>query len=100
MLFEPDAFTYDWYGWVTNQSGHFVLGMVIAFITGRVRPAVMVAIIFELIQWSPDIEDSITDVAFTWIGAIFYTSTAGPLLWYVIAALVVGVVQRLGNGKR
>jgi hypothetical protein len=29
-LIEPDAFLDDWYGWLSNQSGHILLGVVMA----------------------------------------------------------------------
>lgn len=100
MLLIPDSFTNDWYGWVTNQSGHFTLGLIVAFITGRVWPALAIAVGFELLQWSPDVVDSVTDVIFTLVGAIFYLSFSSAVLWTFIAALAVGVLQRLKNGKR
>lgn len=100
MLFIPDSFNADWYGWATNQSGHFLLGLVVAFITGRVWPAVALAVAFELIQWSPDLIDSLTDVAFTAVGAIFYVYALSGVIWYLIAAMVIGVALRLNNAKR
>jgi hypothetical protein len=30
-LIEPDAFLDDWYGWLTNQAGHIVVGVKLAF---------------------------------------------------------------------
>ena len=30
-LIEPSAFLNDWYGWLTNQSGHILLGVFMAF---------------------------------------------------------------------
>ena len=30
-LIEPDAFLDDWYGWLTNQAGHILLGVFLAF---------------------------------------------------------------------
>lgn len=30
-LIEPDAFLDDWYGWLTNQAGHVLLGVFMAF---------------------------------------------------------------------
>jgi hypothetical protein len=30
-LTEPSAFLDDWYGWLTNQAGHILLGVFIAF---------------------------------------------------------------------
>lgn len=100
MLFVPDSFNEDWYGWVTNQSGHFLLGLVVAFITGRMWPAVALAVMFELIQWSPDWIDSLTDVAFTAVGSIFYVYALSGVIWYLVAAMVIGVALRLNNAKR
>lgn len=100
MLFIPESFDADWYGWVTNQSGHFLLGMVIAFITKRIWPAVALAVAFEIVQWSPDLIDSLTDVAFTVSGAVFYAIAFNNILWSVIVAMLIGVFQRYVNGKR
>lgn len=30
-LIEPSAFLDDWYGWLTNQAGHILLGVFLAF---------------------------------------------------------------------
>ena len=100
MLLIPDAFNNDWYGWVTNQSGHFLLGMVVAFVTCRAWPAVVVAVAFELVQLSPDLIDSLTDVAFTAAGSVFYIYAFSGVLWYLIAAMVIGVALRAKNAKR
>lgn len=94
MLLIPDSFPNDWYGWITNQSGHFLLGIVIAAITRRWWPAVVVAVIAELLQWSPDVVDSITDVAFTVAGSVFYITSNNVMLWSAVAAFMVGVFQR------
>lgn len=94
MLLIPDSFEHDWYGWVTNQSGHFLLGIVIAAITGRWWPAMLVAITFELLQWSPDVVDSVTDVAFTVSGSIFYCTANNVILWSAVAAFLAGMFQR------
>lgn len=94
MLLIPDSFEHDWYGWVTNQSSHFLLGIIIAAITGRWWPALLVAITFELLQWSPDIVDSITDIAFTMAGAFFQLTAKYAILWSAIAAFLAGMFQR------
>lgn len=99
MLLTPDSFPHDWYGWVTNQSGHFLLGVVVAFLFGRIWPAVAVAVAFELIQWSPDWIDSITDIAFTFAGAVFFVYSGGAVLYAIIAAMMAGVWQRCKNDK-
>ena len=31
-LIEPEAFLDDWYGWLTNQAGHILLGVFMAFV--------------------------------------------------------------------
>lgn len=93
-LLTPDSFPNDWYGWITNQSGHFLLGIVIAAITRRWWPALVIAVIAELLQWSPDIIDSITDVAFTVAGSVFYITANNVMLWSAVVAFLVGVLQR------
>lgn len=99
-ILTPDAFQNDWYGWITNQAGHFVLGLFIAAITRRVWPALALAVVIELIQWSPDVVDSVTDVAFTSVGAIFYVYALSGVIWYIIAAMVIGMTLRFNNAKR
>lgn len=93
-ILTPDSFHNDWYGWITNQSGHFLLGIVIAAITGRWWPALIVAVTFEFLQWSPDVVDSLTDVAFTVSGAVFYMVAKNAILWSVVVAMIVGLFQR------
>lgn len=98
-LFQPDAFSNDWYGWLTNQSGHILLGMVIAWATGRAWVALVVAIVFEVLQRSTDYTDSLTDIAFTYAGAIFHLYAGNAIVWSFIAALLVGVANRFRNAK-
>lgn len=93
-LLTPDSYQNDWYGWVTNQSGHFVLGIIISAITKRLWPILVIAISAEVIQKSPDIVDSITDVAFTLAGGVFYQYASNVLLWSVIVAFITGMFQR------
>lgn len=100
MLFSPDSFHNDWYGWVTNQAGHVLLGIVIAWLTGRVWPAVVLAVAFELAQWSPDVVDSVTDVFFTASGAVFQIYAGNGIMYALVVALAIGVAQRFKSGKR
>lgn len=99
MLFQPDAFNNDWYGWLTNQSGHILLGMLIAWAAGRAWVALAVALLFELAQWSTDYVDSVTDVAFTYAGAIFHLYAGNAIVWSFVAAMVIGATSRYSNGK-
>lgn len=94
MLLTPDSFPDDWYGWITNQSGHVLLGIVIAAITGRLWPVIVVSVTAEFIQWSPDIVDSITDIAFTVVGGFFYITLSNVSLYGIVLALIAGVLQR------
>lgn len=89
----------DWYGWVTNQSGHFLLGLVIAFFTKRIWPVIAVSLVFEVAQGFPDVWDSLADVLFALAGGVFYLCYAQPIMIAVVVALAIGVIQRLGNGK-
>lgn len=54
----------------------------------------LVAITFEVLQWSPDVVDSLTDIAFTAAGSIFYCTANNAILWSAVAAFIVGVFQR------
>ena len=94
MLLIPDSFEHDWYGWVTNQSSHFLIGIIVSAITRRWWPALLVAITFEILQLSPDIVDSITDVVFTVAGSVFYSTANNAILWSAIAAFLAGTIQR------
>lgn len=98
-LLEPDSFANDWYGWVTNQSGHFLLGIIIAWVTGRVWTAILIALAFEIAQWSPDLVDSASDVAFTVSGAVFQVYANSGVLLPVVIALFIGFAQRSKNGR-
>lgn len=99
MLFEPDSFSGDWYGWVTNQSGHVLIGIVIAWLTGRVWPAIVLALAFELVQLSPDLIDSATDVLFTAGGAVFHIYAGNGVMVALVVAFAIGVSQRFKIGK-
>lgn len=76
----PDDQKQDWYGWVTNQTGHFTLGVVITAIAVQLLPAhfaIIPALMFAGIKESIDIfrnstfRDSLIDWIFQCVGTIF-----------------------------
>ena len=79
MALQPDAQLDDWYGWLTTQTGHAVLGQAGAFILlpffGPFLAPVMVALVY-LVAWEwavqrfrAGIADGLTDTACTMAGA-------------------------------
>jgi uncharacterized membrane protein HdeD (DUF308 family) len=79
-LSRPDNQKLDWYGWVTNQTGHFTIGVIITAIAIQVLPvhfAILPALVFAGIKESIDMfknssfKDSLIDWIFQGVGAIF-----------------------------
>lgn len=76
----PDDQKKDWYGWVTNQMGHFTLGVIITAVAVQLLPvhfAILPALVFAGIKESIDIfryssfKDSLIDWLFQGLGGIF-----------------------------
>jgi hypothetical protein len=54
----PDAQKRDWYGWVTNQTGHFTIGVLITCIAIQVLPlyfSILPAVVFAGLKESADL---------------------------------------------
>jgi hypothetical protein len=76
----PDDQKRDWYGWATNQTGHFTIGVIITAIAVQLLPihfAILPALVFAGIKESIDMfrnssfKDSLIDWIFQGVGAIF-----------------------------
>lgn len=101
-LLTPDAYDIDWYGWVTNQAGHFVLGLIIAAIVRGgwigVIATLSFAVMIEIAQGiGAGYLDSATDVLFTVLGALFYMSSSASSLYLVTGAFLIGAMSRYGK---
>jgi hypothetical protein len=112
----PDDQKRDWYGWATNQTGHFTIGVIITAIAIQVLPvhfAILPALVFAGIKESIDMfknssfKDSLIDWIFQGVGAIFsivffiknmdlLNLTIGSFLVF----LVFGVIPRVRRAFR
>ena len=109
-FFAPDAFPGDPYGWLTNQAGHFVLGLVLfavlAWMTGR-RPALawLAALYAGWEAWQLtivwDIADAVADWLFVMLGGAFGHAAShgrvkrmGAALVALVAGLAAGTWRR------
>ena len=112
----PDDQKLDWYGWVTNQTGHFTIGVIITAIALQLLPihfAILPALIFAGAKESIDMfrnssfKDSLIDWIFQGVGAIFsivffiknfdlLNLTIGSFLVF----LVFGVIPRVRRAFR
>jgi len=112
----PDDQKLDWYGWATNQTGHFTIGVIITAIAIQVLPvhfAILPALVFAGIKEGIDMfknssfKDSLIDWIFQGVGAIFsivffiknmdlLNLTIGSFLVF----LVFGVIPRVRRAFR
>ena len=80
-LLRPDAFVGDWYGWLTNQASHVLVGAVLAMLLSlRLRPraALLVAAagyglveVAQLALHGPGLwADGLADLGFAALGAL------------------------------
>jgi hypothetical protein len=112
----PDDQKRDWYGWATNQTGHFTIGVIITAIAIQVLPihfAILPSLVFAGIKESIDMlrnsffKDSLIDWIFQGVGAIFsivffiknmdlLNLTIGSFLVF----LVFGVIPRVRRAFR
>lgn len=116
MQFSPDAFSDDWYGWITNQAGHalFIGGglfLVLAWMTGRAKLPVAITAagyaIWEVRHYfiAGDALDSFVDWLFVMLGALFvgalwrYRRNAATIYALLIAAVGAVGVWRRSNGR-
>jgi hypothetical protein len=107
----PDAQKRDWYGWVTNQTGHFTIGVLITAIAIQVLPlyfSILPAVVFAGLKESTDLlrggalKDSFVDWTFQCVGAFFCIvlsiknfDLVNLSVGFIILSLVFGLIPRL-----
>lgn len=113
-LLTPDAYHHDWYGWTLNESGHMVLGamlaILIAMIVQQSKVGMFVAIMLTaawevfayITQPTAELMDKITDAAFMAVGAalaylVWRHSKPGLAIacLAVCGAIVIGIGGRI-----
>lgn len=88
----PDAFLNDWYGYITNQSGHFFLGMALSlFVPVWLIAAGYVAweVLSGWLWW-----DSVEDISFVVLGVAFYTYGRKYAIIIAMCIMSIGVYKR------
>jgi hypothetical protein len=112
-LFEPDAFLNDWYGYVTNQAGHFLIVGAVAFallswaLKSRERGFIALTLAYvgfeaahRWLFWG-SLADSIEDTFFVLSGAAFaWAAWEGRKLAMVLTLVVAMVVMAVGAWMR
>lgn len=111
--FAPDSFANDWYGYLTNQTGHFVLGLfawaMLAWWRGRLQALAIVAALYAM--WEAfqlflvfDIWDALEDWFFVmagavsgWLASVQRFRAATVVIISVIFTLIKGIFNRRGS---
>ena len=109
-ILAPSDFAGDWYGYLTNQTGHFVLGLIVwaglAWWLGRVRALILGGLVYAGVEiWqftiAVNIWDALEDWLFVMAGAVAgYLASlrklreASVVLLGVSIALVSGALKR------
>lgn len=100
MTLPPDSQPGDAYGWVSNQSGHAMIGYGLALIVG---PWLAVAVYFIAWEYAVQIrrqgsgwKDSIADTLFVTVGALLASFPAFALHIYAgfMLMILIGVRYR------
>jgi len=111
-LFRPDAFVGDWYGWLTNQASHVLVGAVLAMLLSlRLRPraALLVAAagyglveVAQLALHGPGLwADGLADFGFAALGALIVAAwRAGRVRLFAAGLLAAAVALVGGAGRR
>ena len=102
-LIEPDDFKGDWYGWLTNQASHALIGVVVMGVAWFIKADIAYAFATMVIVYALVIEgmfqgfrmprDSIVDTWFVCLGGLISVSlTHNSLKMYVIT-IVAGAIS-------
>ena len=106
-LLRPDAFAGDWYGWLTNQASHVLVGAVLAMLLS-LRFALLAAAggygLVEVAQlalhglglWA----DGLADLGFAALGAGLVVAWWAGRVRLFFAGLVAAVVALVGGAGR
>lgn len=103
----PDAFVNDWYGYATNQSGHFLLGLIAAVIlyvvfrsaTKAVGVTMAVYAVWEVTQllYGGGVLDGLEDALFVFLGAVFAAGAIVARREFMVLSLIVTIISMV-NG--
>lgn len=87
-----DAFLNDWYGYLTNQAGHFVLGLFLAYAV----PWWMILVGY--LGWEIGVGwggwDSVEDTVFVMLGVAFFRGFRKCAMIAAMFMMSVGVFRR------
>lgn len=106
----PDAFLDDWYGYATNQSGHFVIGLVCVFfcylfLKSSTRSLALVAFVYlawevsQLFQGGT-VLDGLEDMLFVLMGGVFSVGAIVVKREYILLSLIITVVAMVNGVMR
>lgn len=110
-LSRPDNQKLDWYGWVTNQTGHFTIGVILTSIALQLLPihfALLPALVFAGLKESLDMirggsfKDSFVDWVFQIVGGFFCIvlflknfDLVNLSIVFIVVSLVFGLIPRV-----
>lgn len=110
MIFTPDAFLGDPYGWITNQAAHALLIGVGLFALAAVTPltrrqamciTLAVYALWEIGTFAGDVLDGVTDLAFVAAGAVFgkaaWEGDRRVMAWSFAAILIASALGVWGR---
>ena len=103
-MIDPDDFANDWYGWLTNQCGHIVLGLgagLVVPIWGPVTMAAFYWLVVEVVlQRNRLWRDSIMDTFFVMAGGSLLPAYDIGHLQALTVAAIAGCMLGFGVWKR
>jgi len=111
MIIQPDDYPYDWYGWLTNQCGHALIGVVSLGVMwfSNIDPLVAVPaivifyffIVESCLQGLDKPWDSLTDTWFVFLGSLVSSSliTYNAKMFFG-SAMVLGISFAVGCLRR
>lgn len=103
-----DDFANDWYGWLTNQCGHIVLGLAVSAVMVLIAPwwsPVIAALAYWVLVegWAQRwhlLADSVMDTFFVMVGASVLPAHSMNNLTLIGVALIAGGALGLGVWRR
>ena len=106
----PDAFLNDWYGYATNQSGHFLLGLIAVFFLYMLFRSARRSIALTMVVYTAwevtqlmrggTMLDGVEDALFVLAGGLFAAGAVVLKREFMLLSLMVTIIAMVNGVMR